>query len=307
MCARFLSFTSLDSTGLSTSLSRHTLLHGGSGHSGVTRLPWRREALQFEETVAPSERALAADFAQPLPSRSPPRSRSVSAAQLNGRSGSGVLIWNAVLDKNSVAPFLLRDPRGQDVRTANLDTHTAILDPHTAILDPHTAILDHDTAILDPHAAILDPHNAILRVPRSPHRDPRSLISLNRDPRSPHRDLLSPHRDPRSHTAILDHDTAIFDPHTAILDPHRNPPRSPISTPRSSVSIPLNRDPRCSRFELNRAVAKHNLHASISALDLHQDYCACACVLRLEPRVVNGRKASEAQQQSRGRGRGRGG
>ena len=91
MCARFLSFTSLDSTGLSTSLSRHTLLHGGSGHSGVTRLPWRREALQFEETVAPSERALAADFAQPLPSRSPPRSRSVSAAQLNGRSGSGVL------------------------------------------------------------------------------------------------------------------------------------------------------------------------------------------------------------------------
>ena len=104
------------------------------------------------------------------------------------------LLWNAVLDKNSV----------DDTRSRHRDPRS----PHT-----HTAILDHDTAILDPH--IPTPRYSIPTQrfsiptgdPRSPHRDPRSLLGQSRSSmlidRNSIPDPLSPYWDLRCCATIL--------------------------------------------------------------------------------------------------------
>ena len=82
-------------------------------------------------------------------------------------------LWNAVLDKNSVAPFLPRDPRGQDVRRTSIPT------PRSSITTPRSSIPTYphrDTRSLHSDSrsppAILDLHTAIL-----------GLYLANRDPR----------------------------------------------------------------------------------------------------------------------------
>ena len=98
-------------------------------------------------------------------------------------------VWNAVMDKNSVAQSALLDPRST---SSILDHHSSILDHRSSILDHRSSILDHRSSVnfLDPRSSlldILDLHSSILgncysilgQLPRSSIILPRSSILGN--------------------------------------------------------------------------------------------------------------------------------
>ena len=162
----------------------------------------------------------------------------------------GLLIWNAVMDKNSVAQSTLLDPR------------SSIYVPRSSIyfLDPRSTFLDPRSTSLNPRSTALDP--------RSTFFDPRST-SL--DPRSPFLDLRSTFVDPPSSSMFPDHRCTFLDPPSTFLGPildTRLPSQCRLLDPDLSpfYFAHAQSEPRSSSPETEAAIAEAALNSARETL-----------------------------------------